>query len=196
MKNVLLIFLVSLCLFVTGCAFTDRMLLSRETTPDGKELFIDRRTGERTTEPTGVDGKPNEPAYSSAPSGAVTGAAGIVGAIGGPWGAIAGYGLGILATLYAAIRGKAALNAVTARKAAVKAGMPIVLSIVADWKAGVLDADKDGVVSIAEIADYIKKRALASLTPQGIQDILKIISDAVLPEAAKTVALEDIAAEL
>jgi len=34
------------------------------------------------------------------------------------------------------------------------------------------------------------------LTPQGIQSILKIISDAVLPEAAKTVALEDIAAEL
>ena len=88
------------------------------------------------------------------------------------------------------------LNTANARKAAVKAGMPIVLSIVADWKAGVLDADKDGVVSIAEIADYIKKRALASLTPQGIQSILKIISDAVLPEAQKTVAREDIAAEL
>jgi hypothetical protein len=197
MKHALLIFLVSLCLFTTSCAFTDRMLLSREKTPDGVELFIDHRTGEKTTEAfSKVDGKPNEPAYSSVPSSAVNGAAGIVSAIGGPWGAIAGYGLGILATLYAAIRGKGALNAANAKKAAIKAGMPIVLSIVADWKSGILDADKDGVVSIAEIADYIKKRALASLTPQGIQDILKIISDAVLPEAAKTVALEDIAAEL
>lgn len=195
MQKVILSILLVVTLFLTGCAFTDRMLLSRETTPDGQELFIERTTGEKTTSAVGADGKPNEPAYVSAPSGAVTGAAQLLG-LAGPWGSVAGYGLGIVATLYAALRGRAAINAAKARAAAVKAGMVLVSAVIADWKAGVLDADRDGTVSLAEIADYIKMKAMKSLTPEGIQAILKVISDAVMPEPVKQVELEKIAADL
>lgn len=195
MKNLILVTLFSLCLLITGCRMLDQTILARETTPDGKELFIDHKTGERTTEPVGADGIANEPAYLSTPSSSFSGLTQLFG-LAGPWGAVAGYGAGIAATIYGFFRRKGAIDAAKARAAAIKAGMPIVLSIVADWKSGVLDADKDGVVSIAEIADYIKKRALSSLTPDGIQSILKIISDAVMPEPVKTAELEKIAADL
>lgn len=195
MKNLLLTLLFSVALLLTGCAFTDRLLLSPKTTPDGQELYIERTTGEETTSATGKDGKPNERAYTSAPSGAVTGASSLLG-LAGPWGAVAGYGMGIVATVYAALRGRAAINAAKARAAAIKAGMVLVNAVVADWKAGVLDTDRDGVVSLAEIGDYIKMKALKSLTPEGIQAILKVISDAVMPEPVKAAELEKIAAEL
>ena len=139
----------------------DQTLLARETTPDGKELFIDHKTGERTTEPVGADGIANEPAYLSTRlllSLALLSSSDLP-------------ALGVLLLVMALVSllrstgssaAKGAIDAAKARAAAIKAGMPIVLSIVADWKSGVLDADKDGVVSIAEIADYIKHRALAS----------------------------------
>lgn len=195
MKNLILILLFSVALLVTGCAFTDRLLLSPKTTPDGQELYIERTTGEETTNVIGKDGKPNERAYNAAPSGAVTGASSLLG-LAGPWGAVAGYGMGILATVYAALRSKSAINAAKARAAAIKAGMVLVNAVVADWKAGILDTDRDGVVSLAEIADYIKAKAIKSLTPEGIQAILKVISDAVMPEPVKAAELEKIAAEL
>lgn len=195
MKNAILILLFSLALLLGGCAFTDRLLLQPKTAPDGTELFIERTTGEETTNPTGKDGKPNERAYTGAPSGAVTGASSLIG-LAGPWGAVAGYGMGLVAFLYAALRGKAAINAAKARAAAIKAGLVIVNQVVADWKAGVLDSDRDGVVSLAEIGDYIKAKALKALTPEGIQAIIKIVSDAVMPEPVKAVELEKIAADL
>ena len=195
MKNLILILLFSVALLVTGCAFTDRLLLSPKTTPDGQELYIERTTGEETTNVIGKDGKPNERAYNAAPSGAVTGASSLLG-LAGPWGAVAGYGMGILATVYAALRSKSAINAAKARAAAIKAGMVLVNAVVADWKSGILDTDRDGVVSLAEIADYIKAKAIKSLTPEGIPAILKVISDAVMPEPVKAAELEKIAAEL
>ena len=195
MRKLLLALLVSMVLFTSGCAVTDRILLARETTPDGQELYIERTTGEKTTSPIGKDGKANEPAYLSAPSGALTGASQFLG-LAGPWGAVAGYGLGIIGVLYAAMRGKAAINAAKARATAIKAGMVLVNMVIADWRAGVLDADRDGVVTLSEIADYIKQKAVKSLTPEGIQAILKVISDAVMPEPVKQVELEKIAADL
>ena len=193
MKNVLLALLVTVTLFLAGCAFTDRFLLKREV-QDGVELYTDSSGNPTKDAVDPVTGKSNEPRYESAPAAGVSGLASLLRIFPG-WGDAAFYGVVSLASIYATIRAKK-FTASRARQAAIRAGMPIVLSIVADIKSGVLDTDKDGVVSISEIAEYIKKKALASLTPEGIQGIVKVVYDAVMPEPEKTVALEDIAAEL
>jgi len=194
MKNLVLAVLVSVVLLTTGCAFTDRFLLKRETR-DGVELFTDAK-GEPTTEPVDpVTGRANEPRYESAPAPAVSGLASLLRAFPG-WGDAAFYGVVSLASLYAAWRTKKLVVDARTRKAAIAAGMVVVNAVIADWKAGVLDSDRDGTVSLAEIADYIKAKAIKSLTPEGIQAILKVISDVLLPEPQKTAALEEIAAEL
>lgn len=195
-KHLLLCALLTLTLVLTGCAFTDRLLLSRETTPEGVELFIDNKTGEKTTSPTDATGAANQPAYSSAPAPAVVGATKLFGLIPGPWGELAMYGAGALATLYAALRAKGAMNAAKARAAAIKVGMALIMPIVQDVKAGVLDADKDGTVTLAEVAEYLKQKAIKSLTPEGVQGIIAIVRDALLTDAQKQTELEKIAAEL
>jgi hypothetical protein len=98
--------------------------------------------------------------------------------------------------LYGAWRTKKLVADRAALKRAIAAGMVLVNAVIADWKAGLLDADRDGTVSLSEIADYIKMKGLKSLTPEGIQAILKVITDVVMPEPAKTVELEKIAAEM
>lgn len=194
MRHFILALLVSMVLFTSGCAFTDRYLLTQKE-QDGKPVYIDNITKAETFAPVDATGKDNEPAPTAVPSSAFTGLASILKTFPG-WGDAAFYGVVSLAALYGAWRTKKLVIDSKARTAAIKAGMVLVNAVVADWKAGVLDADRDGTVSLAEIADYIKMKAIKSLTPEGIQAILKVISDAVMPEAAKSAELEKIAADL
>ena len=194
MKNFILALLVSVTLLTTGCAFTDRYLLKGKEV-DGKAVYVDNITKEETFSDKDATGKANEPAITSVPAPAFVGLAGLLKTFPG-WGDAAFYGVVSLATLYGAWRTKKLVADRAALKRAIAAGMVLVNAVIADWKAGLLDADRDGTVSLSEIADYIKMKGLKSLTPEGIQAILKVITDVVMPEPAKTVELEKIAAEM
>lgn len=193
MRKILLCGLVALTLTLSGCATLDNVLLKRAKTPDGKELFVDNLTHERTTSPVDANGQPNEKAFESVPSDAVGSVATLFNFIPAPWNGVAWAGLSLLVSGYAAVRFK---NRSAALKALVAAGMKVINQVRDDWKDGLLDLDRDGVVTLAEAAEYIKTKGLYMMTPEGIQQILDVITDALMPEDAKAKRLESLAAKL
>jgi len=192
-RNAILAVLISATMFLTACATLDNVLLKRAKTPEGKELFIDNITHERTASPVDATGKPNEPAFESVPSDAVGSIATLFNLIPAPWNGVAFAGLSLMVSGYAAVRfrNKAALLA-----AAKAAGMAVVQRVWDDYKAGIIDADKDGVVTLSEAVEYLKAKAITALSPDALMKIVEIVADALLTEPQRQAKLEAIAVAL
>lgn len=194
MRHLLLTTLISLCVFLSGCALLDSLMLSRMRDAQGEELYLDRN-GKLTREAHDAQGKPHEPAYSSEPSGAVDALAQGAQALGGPWGAAIGGGLGLIAAAYAALRGRRQVNAERAKGAAWQGGMALLVGVLEDIKSGAIDADRNGKISLAEIREYVRKRGKEALKPAFVAEVVRIVTSTLTP-TEKQRALEEAAAKL
>lgn len=194
MRHLLLATLVSLACFLSGCALLDSLLLGRMKNEQGQELFIDR-DGKLTRESHDARGNPHEPAYTSEPSEAASALAAGAQALGGPWGAAAGAGLGLIAAAYAALRGRRQVSAERVKTAAWQGGMALLVSVLEDIKQGAIDADKNGKISVAEIREYIRKRGKEALKPAFVAEVVRIVTSTITP-TEKQRALEEAAAKL
>lgn len=194
MRYATLAVLVSLCVFISGCALLDSFMLNRLRDAQGQELYIDRE-GKLTREAHDAQGKPHEPAYSSEPSGAVNALAQGAAALGGPWGAAIGGGLGFIAAAYAALRGRRQVSAERAKGAAWQGGMALLVSVLEDIKSGAIDADRNGKISLAEIREYVRRRGKEALKPAFVAEVVRIVTST-LPPTEKQRALEEAAAKL
>lgn len=194
MRHFVLVALVSLCVFLSGCALLDSLMLGRMRNAQGQELYLDRE-GKPTREATDAQGNPNEPAYESGPSDAVSALAAGAQALGGPWGAAIGSGLGLIAAAYAALRGRRQVNAERAKGAAWQGGMALLVGVLEDIKTGALDADRNGKISLAEIREYIRKRGKEALKPAFVAEVVRIVTSTLTP-TEKQRALEEAAGKL
>ncbi len=194
MRHFVLVALVSLCVFLSGCALLDSLMLGRMRNAQGQELYLDRE-GKPTREATDAQGNPNEPAYESGPSDAVSALAAGAQALGGPWGAAIGSGLGLIAAAYAALRGRRQVNAERAKGAAWQGGMALLVGVLEDIKTGALDADRNGRISLAEIREYIRKRGKEALKPAFVAEVVRIVTSTLTP-TEKQRALEEAAGKL
>jgi hypothetical protein len=192
MKHTLLV--CALALTLGGCALLDSLMLSRMKNSRGEDLFVDGR-GELTTESKDAGGRENEPAYGSAPGDGVSALSALAQAFGGPWGAAAGAGLGLITAAYAALRGRRQLSAERAKAAAWQGGMALLVSVIEDLKNGAIDADKNGRIKLAEIREYIRKRGKEALKPAFVAEVVRIVTST-LSETEKQRALEEAAAKL
>lgn len=194
MRHFVLVALVSLCVFLSGCALLDSLMLGRMRDPQGQELYVDRE-GKLTHEAKDAQGNPNEPAYESGPSDTVNALAAGAQALGGPWGAAIGGGLGLIAAAYAALRGRRQVNAERAKGAAWQGGMALLVGVLEDIKTGALDADRNGKISLAEIREYIRKRGKEALKPAFVAEVVRIVTSTLTP-TEKQRALEEAAGKL
>ena len=194
MRHFVLVALVSLCVFFSGCALLDSLMLGRMRNAQGQELYLDRE-GKPTREATDAQGNPNEPAYESGPSDTVSALAAGAQALGGPWGAAIGGGLGLIAAAYAALRGRRQVNAERAKGAAWQGGMALLVGVLEDIKTGALDADRNGKISLAEIREYIRKRGKEALKPAFVAEVVRIVTSTLTP-TEKQRALEEAAGKL
>jgi hypothetical protein len=194
MRHFILVLLVALACFLSGCAMLDSLLLGRMRNEQGQELYLDR-DGKLTREAADAQGNPNEPAYGSGPSDAVNALAAGANALGGPWGAAAGAGLGLIAAAYAALRGRRQVNAERAKGAAWQGGMSLLVSVLEDVKSGAIDADRNGKISLAEIREYIRKRGKEALKPAFVAEVVRIVTSTLTP-TEKQRALEEAAGKL
>lgn len=186
--------LMALCLLLSGCALLDSLMLNRLRDAQGQELFIDRE-GKLTREAHDAQGRPHEPAYSSEPGSAVDALAQGAAALGGPWGAAIGGGLGLIAAAYAALRGRRQVNAERAKGAAWQGGMALLVSVLEDIKSGAIDADKNGKISLAEIREYVRRRGKEALKPAFVAEVVRIVTSTLTP-TEKQRALEEAATKL
>ncbi len=194
MRHFILALLVAMACFLSGCALLDSLMLSRMRNEQGQELYVDRE-GRFTREATDAQGNPHEPAYGSGPSDAVSALAAGAQALGGPWGAAAGAGLGLIAAAYTALRGRRQVNAERAKGAAWQGGMALLVGVLEDIKSGAIDADRNGKISLAEIREYIRKRGKEALKPAFVAEVVRIVTSTLTP-TEKQRALEEAAAKL
>ncbi|MCC6573292.1 MAG: hypothetical protein IT462_05815 [Planctomycetes bacterium] len=195
MKSLRIVFLalvVSLTLLLSGCALLDGLFMDPQRDAQGRPLFVDeqgRLTPEAVNPATGVA---REPAYSGAPSPLAAGATGAASTLLGPWGAAAGAGIGLFASVYAALRGKRRIDAERAKSAAWQGGMTLLVGVIEDIKNGRIDADRNGKVSLKEIAAYVSKRGRDAINPDFVAEVVRIVNST-LPEADKSAALAKLA---
>lgn len=194
MRHFVLAVLASLCVFLSGCALLDSLMLGRMRNAQGEELYIDRE-GKLTREAADAQGNAHEPAYSSEPSEAVSALAQGAQALGGPWGAAAGAGLGLIAAAYAALRGRRQVNAERAKTEAWQGGMALLVNVLEDIKSGAIDADRNGKISPTEIREYIRKRGKEALKPAFVAEVVRIVTST-LTQTEKQRALEEAAGKL
>ncbi len=194
MRHFILAMLVSVCVLLSGCALLDSLMLGRMRDEQGQELYVDR-DGKLTREAKDAHGNPNEPAYGSGPSDAVSALTAGAQALGGPWGAAAGAGLGLIAAAYAALRGRRQVDAERAKSAVWQGGMALLVGVLEDIKTGAIDADKNGKISLAEIREYIRKRGKEALKPAFVAEVVRIVTSTLTP-TEKQRALEEAAAKL
>ncbi|CAG0979985.1 hypothetical protein PLCT2_01845 [Planctomycetaceae bacterium] len=194
MRHFVLAVLVSMCVFLSGCALLDSLMLSRMRNEQGQELYVDRE-GKLTREAADAQGNAHEPAYSSEPSEAVGALAQGAQALGGPWGAAAGAGLGLIAAAYAAMRGRRQVNAARAKTEAWQGGMALLVNVLEDIKTGAIDADRNGKISLKEIREYVRKRGKEALKPAFVAEVVRIVTSTLTP-TEKQRALEEAAAKL
>ncbi len=179
---------------ISGCGMLDSLLLGRMRNERGQELFVTAQ-GQLTHAGRDANGQENEPAYGSAPSEGVN--ALMLGAqvLGGPWGAAAGAGLGLIAAAYAALRGRRQVNAERAKTAAWQGGMALLVGVLEDLKNGAIDADRNGRITLKEIREYIRKRGKEALKPAFVAEVVRIVTGT-LTQTEKQKALEEAAARL
>lgn len=195
MKRLTLVLFLALTLPLTGCALFDSLFMDQQRDDQGRPLFIDEQGLLTPQAVNPATGAAREAAYSGAPSPLAKGAQGAAASLFGPWGAAAGAGVGLLAGLYAALRGKRRVNAERAKAAAWQGGMTLLVSVIEDIKNGRMDTDKNGRVSLAEVRDYVRKRGRDALNPDFISEVVRIVNST-LPEAEKSAALQTAAANL
>lgn len=171
-------------LSLSGCAFTDSLLLKREVDSVGRELYIESADpeGPLTVDPIGPDGVPNEPAYSNQPAEAPRSFATMIGNIWGV-GGWTGAGVGVLSTIYAFLRGKRRFNKAKAVGELMAETLAFLIDLINDIKSGKLDTDADGKISIAEIKSYISARGKEALDPAFLDRIVTIVSKSSDPAA-------------
>lgn len=180
-----LIALCAACVLISGCALLDGLLLEPRRDEQGRPLFTDEN-GELTTVPQNpLTGQPHRPAFTGSPSPLAREAAT---ALGGPWGALAGAGAGLLASLYAALRGRRRLAAERARSHVWQDGMTLLVKMIEDIKAGRAAARKDGVTSLREIREFVRRRGKDAVHPEFLAEVVRVLNSN-LPEADKQAAL-------
>lgn len=190
-----------------GCALLDSLMLEPLTFQDGSDAWIDVEATESLPEDQRdagavvlvkgsdrIPGRKYERAYKDESNGLLPGIGNAVGSNFGAWGAIAGPIGGIVAAVYAAIRGRRKFSLAKAGQGLMALALVEFAKTMQDMKDGKIDTDADGKVALNEISAYIAKRGKDSANPEFIKRVVEIALSSMV-ESDKQKKLEELADE-